>query len=187
MSTVAHFSLEHYERMVALGAFEAPFRKRLELIRGEIVETSPIGSEHAFIIDQLTQWSIKATIDQPIWIRSQNPIRIPVSDSEPEPDLVWAVRRSYADRHPEPHEVLLVVEVADTLLPVDRGEKLTVYAEAGIPEYWIVNLLDRQIEVCRTPSGGTYKTSATHRGAEAVGPLALPEAKLVVASLFESR
>lgn len=187
MATVAHFSLEHYERMVKLGAFDAPFRMRLELIRGEIVEMSPIGTEHSYIIDLLNNWSVRVTMDHSIWVRVQNPIRIPVSDSEPEPDVVWAARKNYADRHPEPQEVLLVIEVAESSLAFDRGDKLAVYAEAGIQEYWVVNLIDRQIEVHRDPSGKTYRTSTVHRGTEAASPLALPEAKLLPASLFDHK
>lgn len=187
MATAAHFSLEHYERMVKLGAFDAPYRMRLELIRGEIVEMSPIGTEHSFIIDLINEWSIRSTMDRSIRVRVQNPIRIPISDSEPEPDIVWAARKNYADQHPEPHEVLLVIEVAESSLAFDRGDKLAIYAEAGIQEYWIVNLVDRQIEVYRDPIGKAYQTNAVYRGGEGASPLALPEAKLLPASVFDRK
>jgi Uma2 family endonuclease len=187
MATGAHFSLEQYERMVKLGAFDAPFRRRLELIRGEIVEKSPVGTQHADIIDQLNDWSHDVAPRDRISIRVQNPIRIPAGDSEPEPDIVWAVRKRYTDRHPEPQDLLLVIEVADSSLAFDRGEKLAVYAEAGIPEYWVVNPIDRQIEVHRDPRESTYQATAIYRGEDAVSPLALPEAKLSPASLFERK
>jgi Uma2 family endonuclease len=164
--------------MVEVGAFRGRFQKRLELLRGEIVEMGPIGSEHAKTIDRLNEWSTSATAHQSIRVRVQNPIRIPASDSEPEPDIVWVVRKNYAARHPEPQDVLLIIEVADTSLAVDRGAKLAVYAEAGIAEYWIVNLLNRQIEVYHSPSGNSYQTKTIHRGEDAVHPLALPEASL---------
>jgi Uma2 family endonuclease len=186
MSTVAHFSLEHYEHMVEVGAFSGLFQKRLELLRGKIVEMSPMGSEHAEFIDRLNEWSTSATVHQSIRIRVQNPIRIPESDSEPEPDIVWVTRKNYSARHPEPQDVLLVIEVADTSLAIDRGEKLAVYAEACIAEYWIVNLLDRQIEVYRSPSGNSYQAKTIHRGDDAVHPLALPEASLRPLRLFEA-
>jgi Uma2 family endonuclease len=131
MATVAHFSLEHYERMVKLGAFDAPFRKRLELIRGEIVEMSPIGSEHAYIIDKLNDWSHDVAPRDQIAIRIQNPIRVPASDSEPEPDLVWAVRKNYAERHPEPQEVLLIVEVAGHVAPGRSWRKTLRICRSG--------------------------------------------------------
>jgi Uma2 family endonuclease len=185
MSTVAHFTLAHYEHMVEVGSFSGPFRKRVELLRGEIVDMSPIGTEHAETIDRLMEWSISVTAKQAIRVRIQNPIRIPASDSEPEPDVAWVARKNYSDRHPEPQETLLIVEVADTSLAVDRGEKLSVYAEAGIGEYWIVNLLDRHIEVYRKPSGKTYQSSAICRGQDAVSPLALPSASLQPSHLFE--
>ena len=163
MSTIAHFTLAHYEHMVEVGSFSGPFRKRVELLRGEIVEMSPIGTEHAETIDRLMEWSISVTTKQPVRIRIQNPIRIPANDSEPEPDVAWVTRKNYSDRHPEPQETLMIVEVADTSLAVDRGEKLSVYAEAEIADYWIVNLLDRQIEVYRNPSGKTYQSSTIYR------------------------
>jgi Uma2 family endonuclease len=187
MATVAHFSLAEYERMVKLGAFDAVFRRRLELLRGEIVEMSPIGSRHAYTIDPLTDWSYGVAPRSEIAVRVQNPIRVPVSDSEPEPGVVWAIRKNYSDRHPEPDDVLLVIEVADSSLELDRGEKLSIYAEASIPEYWIVNLLDRQIEVHRNPSGRAYQSSNICHGADAISPMSLPEAKLFPASLFEAR
>ena len=186
MSTIAHFTLAHYEHMVEVGSFSGPFRKRVELLRGEIVEMSPIGTEHAETIDRLMEWSISVTTKQPVRIRIQNPTRIPANDSEPEPDVAWVTRKNYSDRHPEPQETLMIVEVADTSLAVDRGEKLSVYAEAEIADYWIVNLLDRQIEVYRNPSGKTYQSSTVYREQEAVFPLALPSASLLPGRLFDA-
>jgi len=183
MSTVAHFSLKHYEHMVEVGAFSGPFEKRLELLRGEIVEMTPIGIQHANIVTLLTDWSYDVTPHDKITIRAQNPIRISTSDSEPQPDIVWAKRAKYT-QHPEPKDVLLLIEVADSSLEADRGDKLSVYAEASIADYWIVNLLEEQIEVHRDPSGRGYKSKSIHRGNDAISPLALPEACLTPSNLF---
>lgn len=117
---------------------------------------------------------------------SQGPVRIPVSDSEPEPDLVWVAQGNYFKRHPEPHEVLLLVEVAETSLAVDRGVKLGVYAEAGLADYWIVNLIDQQIEVYRNPAGREYQDSFIVRGDSSVSSLALPAATLQPSRLFSA-
>jgi Uma2 family endonuclease len=183
MSTLAHFSLKQYEHMVNVGAFSDPSYKHLELIRGEIREMSPIGSAHAEFVNRLNEWSAKAVGDKPIRIRAQSPIRIPINDSEPEPDIVWAEASNYMHRHPEPQEVLLLIEVADTSLDTDRTEKLSIYAEASIADYWMVNLVDEQVEVYRQPSGKSYLSKTVHRN-DAIHPLALPEAALVPSRLF---
>lgn len=185
MSTTALFTLEAYEHMAAVGAFDGKYRKRVELVRGEILEMSPIGAEHAEFVDRLTEWSFKVCAGNPIRVRSQNPIRIPFNESEPEPDIVWVEAKSYSDRHPEPQEVLLLIEVADSSLEYDRGEKLVVYAEAGIAEYWIVNLIDEQIEVYRNPSGRKYQEESAFRGDAAIQPLAPPTATLQPSRLFD--
>ena len=185
MSTVAHFTLKHYEHLVNAGAFQGEFYKRVELIRGELIEMSPIGTAHANTVSLLTDWSYQAIAgSREISIRTQNPIRIPLNTSEPEPDVVWVKRQDYSQRHPSPQDVHLLIEVADSTLPFDRHEKLAVYAEAGVGEYWIVNLLDEQVEVYREPNGLDYLSKNFHEGDDVVSPLVLPEAALVTARLF---
>ncbi len=184
MSTVAHFSLDHYEHMVEIGAFSGDFQKHVELIRGEIVEVTPIGPGHSNCVTLLTDWSYEVVPPKQIMIRIQNPIRLVVNDSEPEPDVVWVARKDYSKSHPGPEEILLVIEVAEISLDFDRGKKLEVYAEAGIPEYWIVNLPGRQIEVYRKPTGRTYQEKLSYRGDGAIHPLVLPTATLEPSRLF---
>ncbi|MCE9546069.1 MAG: Uma2 family endonuclease [Planctomycetia bacterium] len=189
MSTIAHFSLDHYEHMIEVGAFSGEYKKHVELIRGEIVTMNPIGPSHSDVLTLLTDWSYQVVPLAKMAIRGQQPIRIPVSDSEPEPDLIWAIhhddsKRYYSKRHPEPHEVLLLVEVADSSLEVDRGAKLGVYAEAGIGDYWIVNLIDEQIEVYRNPAGRSYQEKTIFRGDTPLQPLALSTATIQPSRLF---
>jgi Uma2 family endonuclease len=184
MSTIARFSLEHYEHMVESGAFAGPWQKRLELLRGEICMMSPIGVQHAQALISLTDWSYQHVDLSMIMIGVQTALRIPVNNSEPEPDLAWMVRKEYSQHHPEPADVLLVVEVADSSLQADRTDKLAIYAEAGIADYWIVNLIDRQIEVYRQPHGRSYQEKTVHGKSQAVFPLALPAAEITPARLF---
>jgi Uma2 family endonuclease len=184
MSTVAHFSLDHYEHMVDIGAFAGQFEKRVELIRGEIIQMTPINIAHANCVTLVTEWTFQVVPLDGIMIRTQNPIRLPINGSEPEPDVVWVNRKTYS-QHPESSDILLIVEVADTSLDFDRGEKLQVYAEAGIIEYWIVNLMDEQIEVYRKPSGRIYQENSICRGDAAVHPLVLPAATLRPSRLFD--
>jgi Uma2 family endonuclease len=185
MSTVAHFSLDQYEHMVEVGAFSGPNEKRLELLRGEIRQMSPIGFFHSHVMTLLTDWSYEVVPRERMVIRVQNPVRVPPNDSEPQPDLVWCQRRAAADRHPQPEDVLLLVEIADTSLEDDRGEKLAIYAEAGIADYWVVNLIDEQIEVYRKPSGRGYEEQSIYRGDAEIHPLMLPPATLQPSRLFE--
>jgi Uma2 family endonuclease len=109
---------------------------------------------------------------------------MPIVDSEPEPDLVWSVRRDCSKSHPESHEVMLLVKVAESSLEVDRGIKVGMYAEAGIADYWIVNLIDEQIEVYRNPVGRTYQDSSVFRGDMVLSPSAIPTAELQPSQLF---
>lgn len=185
MRNVANFSLEHYEHMVRIGAFDGKYQKRVELLRGAIVMMSPVGAGHADCLDRLALWSFRAAAVHGIRVRVQNPLRFPINDSEPQPDLAWVQEKEYSEHHPGPEEVLLIVEVADSSLEIDRTEKLSVYAEAGIAEYWIVNLVDKQIEVYRKPSGSTYQQELQYKGKSTVSPLALPQAKLSLSHVFK--
>lgn len=184
MSTVASFTLEQYERMVEAGAFDGRLRQHVEFIRGEIREMNPIGSYHAQVLGDLTDWSYDVTPREEIAIRVQTTLRIPNSNSAPEPDLLWVKRRKYSRKHPEPADVLLIVEVAESSLAEDRGEKLELYAEAGIVEYWIANLVDRTIEVYRQPTGSAYPPPQVFGPGQVVTPLATPAARLAVSDIF---
>ena len=107
--------------------------------------------------------------------------------SEPEPDITAAVGKidDYVDHHPWPSEILLIAEVADDSLPLDKGLKLRIYAEAGIAEYWIVNLINRQLEVYREPSpAGIYAESRVYLPGESVEPLNAPGKSVAVADLL---
>ncbi len=167
----AKFTLDHYEHMVAVGAFDPPYNVPVELVQGEMVMMSPIGPPHRHFLRLLTDWSYQVAPADRIAIHVQAPVYIPSNRSEPEPDLVWTPRRDYSQQHPKAEEVLLLIEVAESSLAYDRGTKLPVYAQADIPEYWIANLIDEQIEVYREPSGLSYRNKTLHRGNDPVHPL----------------
>jgi Uma2 family endonuclease len=184
MSTVASFTLEQYERMVEAGAFDGRFRQHVEFIRGEIREMNPIGSFHAQVLSDLTDWSYEVVPRREIAIRVQTTLRMPLQNSAPEPDLLWVRRRNYSRKHPEPSDVLLLVEVAESSLAEDQGEKLELYAEAGISDYWIANLLDLTVEVYRQPSGRSFLWSHKFGAVDVISPLALPSSQLAVDYVF---
>jgi Uma2 family endonuclease len=157
------FNVDEYYRMAGAGLFsEGP---HVELIEGEVIEMSPIGSRHAGCVDDLTSLLVPKVARLAI-VRVQGPIRID-EYSEPQPDiaLLKPRRDSYRRSHPTPSEVLLVIEVADTSAHYDRNVKLPLYARAGIPEAWLVILPKDIIEVHTEPKNGKYtKVQRLRRG-----------------------
>jgi Uma2 family endonuclease len=172
------FTIDDYYRMADAGIF-AP-DDRVELIRGEVVEMSSIRAPHAACVDRLNRMFLERAGEQ-AHIRIQNPVRIP-PDSEPEPDVVLARPRpgGYADRHPEPGEVFLLVEVCETSLHYDREVKGPLYAEAGVPEVWLVDLEHRTVEVYREPETGSYRRVVTAKPGESLAPVLLTDVGLKV-------
>lgn len=184
MSTSTRVTLAQYDEMIRQGLFEPREEHHVELICGEIVPMSPINDPHAWAVDLMTAWSFDVAPRGEVWLRVQGPVGIPELDSVPEPDIVWLRRLDYSKRRPLPEDVLLIIEVADSSLARDRGIKARLYAEAGIAEYWILNMIDRQVEVLRQPSGNRYESVEIFSPPERVSPLAFPHASLDVVRLF---
>jgi Uma2 family endonuclease len=184
MSVIAHLTLQQYDRMIESGIFDASRRQRLELIRGEIRELSPIGPEHEDVVDRLTASSYSIVAAGTIRVRVQNSAGLPSLGSAPEPDIAWVVHRDYSRGRPTPPDVLLIIEVAESSLKYDCGEKAELYAEAGIADYWVVNLPERSIEVRRDPAAGRYRSLQTCQGEQEIRPLALPDVVLRPAALW---
>jgi Uma2 family endonuclease len=157
---------DEYERMGEAGIF--PRDARLELIGGEIFEMSPIGSPHAACVNFLSGL-LNRLFGGTLIVSVQNPIRLD-DFSEPQPDLALLRRRDdfYRGAHPTAADVLLVVEIADTTVVTDRSVKIPLYARAGIPEAWLVNIPDGRLEVYSDPSGDSYlRAEVFGRDAEA--------------------
>lgn len=183
MSTTLRLSLDEYDRMIEQGVFDGMRDKRIELIHGELREMPPAGPDHEYVTDMLTDWSRNTPRDR-VWLRIQNSIGIPLSASAPEPDVAWVERKSYRRRRPSPEDVLLAIEVSDSSVRDDRLIKGPLYAEAGVAEYWLVNIPERCIEVHRDPADGCYRDVRSYGIDETVRPLAFPELELPVAELF---
>lgn len=152
-----HFSRAQYERMVDAGVF-AP-DQQVELINGSIVPMSPQNSRHAAVTTCLLHLLADAC-PEGYHVRSQVPLALGTT-SEPEPDVVIVpgALQDHLDAHPS--RALLVVEVADTSLAYDRDTKRTLYAEHGIPTYWIANLNATALEVYTDPDADDYRTKQT--------------------------
>lgn len=159
--------------------------ERVELIEGEIVQrVSPIGAPHVTAVSKTAQ-VLGQLFGAGNTTRVQSPLTL--SDrSEPEPDVLVAKGRidDYADHHPSAAEVVLLVEVADATLKYDWGRKAGLYARAGIKDYWVLNLIDRCLEVHRKPSPNGYRSVEIFTEPDLVVPLSAPGMSIKVADLL---
>jgi Uma2 family endonuclease len=151
---IYRITVSEYERMTAAAILDDP---RVELIDGYLVKKMGKNPAHVWSVDAIVE-ALKATVPG-WWCRQEAPVRIPDFD-EPEPDasVVRGSRDDYRDRIPGPEDVALLVEVSESTLDRDQGEKRLAYARGGIPFYWIVNLVDHQVEVYSDPIQGDYRS-----------------------------
>lgn len=172
------FTVAEYHKMAEVGILSED--DRVELLEGEVVAMSPIGSRHAACVDRLTQYWVAEAGGHAI-VRVQGPIRLG-EHSEPQPDLALLKPRAdfYASSHPGPEDVLLVIEVAETSAAVDREVKVPLYARFGVPEVWLVDLAGGQVEVFREPSAERYQEVTVLRRGDSLAPAFLPDLLLPV-------
>ncbi|MGB3640522.1 MAG: Uma2 family endonuclease [Rivularia sp. (in: cyanobacteria)] len=156
--TLAKWTIEEYHQMISAGIFD---NRRVELLKGEIVEMSPEGEPHAYFSSEAGVYLIRLLGDEAM-IRQEKPITLP-NNSEPEPDIaiVKPLGREYLEHHPYPENVFWLIEYSNSSLEKDLETKTKIYAEAGIAEYWVVNLKKRQLIVFREPSDGEYASKST--------------------------
>lgn len=175
-------SVLEYERMVEVGILGK--EDRVELIEGEILEMSPIGSRHEACVDRAAELLLPRLLGQSI-VRVQGSIRLG-DYSRPQPDLILLQRRKdyYAVGGAETKDALLVIEVSDSSLQYDRGSKLRVYALHAVREVWIEDLTTDTLLVFRDAEGGAYKTQLILQAGDSVAPLAFPDLLLPVSSLL---
>lgn len=158
---------------------------RVELLDGRIIDMSPIGPFHGGLVKRLSRWfNLQANGRWTVSV--QDPLRLDDS-SEPQPDLMLLkpAADDYTNRHPQPQDVFLLVEVSDTTLAYDREEKLPAYGRAGIAEVWIVNLIEAVIEVYREPHFAGYGSKTVLRPGATAKPDAFPDTKVDVGELLK--
>lgn len=174
-----------YYRLGELGVFDD---ERVELLDGEIWTLPPQGTPHFSAVEAAAEMCLDAFGDG-FTVRRHGPITLE-DGTEPEPDVVIVPgsRRDYAGHHPVPTEIRLLIEVSDATLRKDRSTKRDDYAQAGIADYWIINLVNRQLEVYRdpapTPNGHAYKTLLTLFDGDTLAPLSAPHAPISAGDLF---
>lgn len=173
------FTVAEYHRMAETGIFKPD--ERVELIRGVVRRMSAKNYAHVVAATKVfkrltTELADRATV------YSEAPLKLIGLDSEPEPDIVATsspVVEDYGKSKP-----LLVVEVAESSLRYDLNAKAPLYAEADVPEYWVVNLVDRELAVFRSPKDGAYRDRTNHHPGDRVAPAAWPDVVIEVSALF---
>jgi Uma2 family endonuclease len=172
------FTVDEYYRMAKAGILAED--DRVELIEGEIIEIAPIGPRHASVVDKLAGLLMRAISPTQAVVRVQGPVRLN-DRSEPVPDLAVLQPKSYAEHHPLPPDVMLLVEVADSSLLSDQRVKVPLYAENSIAEVWIVNLVNQTVEVhSQLSEDGEYASQTIASRGERVSPSTFPSLFLAV-------
>ena len=176
-------SIDRYQKMIAAGVLTQ--RDRIELIDGEMINMAAIGPKHAAVTARLTKLLVLAVGDTAI-VSPGGPVNRG-DFSEPQPDLLLLQPRGdyYAGKIPETSDVLLLIEVSDSTLAFDQNAKRALYARHGVIEYWIIDVEGKRIQVHREPTpDGSYVQVHRFGVTETVSPLGLPEARVLVQSLF---
>jgi Uma2 family endonuclease len=184
--TLRRWKRLEYERLVELGAFEGD---PLELISGQLIVAEPKGTYHTSAVTSC-EYALRAVLPPGWLVRTQAPISLD-EDSAPEPDIVVVAGRLGDFRYAHPARPPLVIEVADSSLAFDRHDKGSLYARAGLQDYWIINLVDRLLEIYRDPVadpgalyGWRYRSLVSLGATDVVRPLALPSVQLAVVDLL---
>lgn len=176
-SNVRRLRREEYDRLVDLGLFA---NERVELIRGVIVRMSPQGAPHAGPIEVLTEVLVPALLSR-ARVRVQLPLIGP-DDSEPEPDLAVVPRGDHSLEHPSAAH--LIIEVARTSAQYDRGTKGPLYAAMGVPEFWVVDVTRRVVEVFREPRDDRYEQMEVVRSGASITLVAFPDVSVAVSTIL---
>ena len=176
------FTVAQYHQITEAGLLRED--DRVELIDGEIVESTPIGRRHAAAVVRLTRACYESTGRRAV-ISPQNPVELD-QYGEPQPDLLLLRPRAddYAGAQPTAADVLLLVEVADSSLDYDRQVKLPMYARANIPEVWVEDLVHDVVEVHRDPAPEGHRSVRLVRRGEAIRPSAFPDVEIPVDAIL---
>jgi Uma2 family endonuclease len=169
-TTLKYWTVNEYRQMSEVGILNAD--TRTELIAGQILVMAAKGTPHVLGLRLLAVALDKLLTNQPFFISTQDPVQLN-NFSEPEPDLaiVRGTLLDYADRHPEPNDLALVVEVADSTLKYDCEVKDKLYAQSGIEDYWVLDVKNRNLHVFRNPTPTGYTSHLILTPPNSISPL----------------
>lgn len=170
--TVRLWTVEEYHQMAEAGIFHP--EERVELIAGQIIKMSAKGTAHTAAVRR-TARILRNRLENQADVYTQDPIKLDNS-SEPEPDIavVKIDPLDYADHHPTPSEVYLIIEVADSSLKYDRETKSKLYAQSGIADYWVLDVIDRKLHIFREPTQEGYQSEVILSQEASISPLQFP-------------
>ncbi|AIE74683.1 MULTISPECIES: Uma2 family endonuclease [unclassified Synechocystis] len=179
--TTYKWTTEKYHQAIDQGLWSD---ERVELLRGEIIVMAPEREPHAYANTEVADY-LRRQLQGQAQIRDAKPITLP-NYSEPEPDIavVQPLGPAYRQHHPYPENIYLIIELSYATLSKDLNEKKSIYAEAGIPEYWVVDLQHRQLWVFRTVINGQY-TAEERLTSGTITPMAFPAHTLEVQQLID--
>ncbi len=166
---IHRFTIDEYYHLAEAGILHED--DNVELIEGRIIDMTPIGSKHASCVKRIIEL-LTDRLQKRATIGVQDPIDLN-EQTEPEPDITILKKRSdfYAEHHPRPEDVLLIIEVADSSINYDRSIKIPLYAKSGIQEVWLINLIENIIEVYQNPSQIGYKICKKVYKEDTISPL----------------
>lgn len=180
--TLRLWTVEEYHQMAKAGIFHP--EERVELIAGQIIRMSAKGTAYTAAVRR-TAKVLRNLLENQAEIYTQDPIQLG-DFSEPEPDV--AVVRldplDYADHHPTPSEIYLIIEVADSSFKYDRETKAKVYAKSGIADYWVLDVIDRKLHVFREPTQEGYHSEVIFSEEASVSPLQFPDVAITLQDML---
>ena len=182
--SLKRWTVEEYHRLSESGFLAA--EERTELISGQIIAMASQGASHVTSVCLLGE-QLRDQLGKAVVIRTQQPIYLDDS-SEPEPDiaLVRGSIKDYSQSHPQPPDIYLIVEVADTTLKQDCEGKAQLYAQAGILDYWVVDVKNRQLHIFRSPTSAGYTSHLILQEPHQVSPLAFPDIVITLGDILIS-
>jgi Uma2 family endonuclease len=178
--TTYKWTIERYHRAIEAGIFDD---QPIELLRGDLIVMPPEREPHAYYNTEAADY-LRTLLGERAKIRDAKPVTLP-NNSEPAPDvaIVKPLGEVYLEHHPYPEDIFWIIEFSNATLSKDLGEKKEIYAEAGITEYWVVNLKYKRLQVFRDLKNGQYKTELTLTTGT-IAPLAFPDVSLLVERLI---
>jgi Uma2 family endonuclease len=178
------FTVEIYDEMIRKGILTE--NDNVELLNGRIIKKMPKGTNHSLYNDEIARFFYK-NIDDDCVIRNQNPIWLS-EVSEPEPDIILAKlpRDKYLENHPKPEDILLIIEISDSTLNLDKNAKSRMYASAEIVQYLVVDVVNKAVIDYREPFEDEYQSKQTYKIGDKFSLVEFPKIKIAVEDFFKS-